>query len=416
MTFQVHIQNYQSIEDANLEISGLTIIVGQNNTGKSAIMRALRGPFMNTNGNGYIRHDATRMCVRHDFSDGESIQWEKVGEIPTKGKNKGKLSKIKANYIINGQEFNEVGQSVPEEALKLGVHPIQIGSDKVWPQVASQVDGTYFLVNRPGYAVAEAVADVDRVGKLNKALRLCDKDARSTSAQQKIREKDLKKLEAQIGRFDGLDSVLESVSKIETLQTELLRVQKGLETVTALQTRYKAATQSVKGLEWVLGVDIPSLKQLEKMGVSIQIVTRLQTQLDKCKRDIESFSGLDEIELPDETSLKKLQKICQVMGDVNGLRARLKVVNRDLVRLKTIGSLDFDLEADLESLRGIVSEVEVVKGLQQRLAKCELDCSKASREYECAEKDLQEAEEVLRDFESQNPRCPTCGQFKKEQS
>ena len=42
---KVHIQNYQSLKDVEFEVKGLTVITGQNNTGKSACARALCGVF-----------------------------------------------------------------------------------------------------------------------------------------------------------------------------------------------------------------------------------------------------------------------------------------------------------------------------------------------------------------------------------
>ena len=48
---KVTIENFQSISKGELEFTqGINIIVGQSNSGKSAILRALKGAVLNTSG------------------------------------------------------------------------------------------------------------------------------------------------------------------------------------------------------------------------------------------------------------------------------------------------------------------------------------------------------------------------------
>ena len=166
MGFKVHIENFQSIREADLEVDGLTIITGQNNSGKSAIMRAIRAVFQNRRDSGFI-HDGQDYClVRIDFDDGQYVQWKKYGKRPIRGKNKGILGSFKTDYEVNGTEFKGVANDVPEEVIALGVKSIPLGNDTVWPQVARQVEDVFFLIDRPGSNIAEAVADVERVAVL----------------------------------------------------------------------------------------------------------------------------------------------------------------------------------------------------------------------------------------------------------
>ena len=43
MAVTARVQNFQSVEDATIVIDGLTVITGTNNSGKTAVMRAIRG-------------------------------------------------------------------------------------------------------------------------------------------------------------------------------------------------------------------------------------------------------------------------------------------------------------------------------------------------------------------------------------
>ena len=50
MATKVNIKNYQSIKDVSFEVDGFTVIIGKNNIGKSAIIRALEAPLANQAG------------------------------------------------------------------------------------------------------------------------------------------------------------------------------------------------------------------------------------------------------------------------------------------------------------------------------------------------------------------------------
>ncbi len=40
---KVRVKNFQSIREAEVEVKGLTVITGPNNSGKTAFMRAVKG-------------------------------------------------------------------------------------------------------------------------------------------------------------------------------------------------------------------------------------------------------------------------------------------------------------------------------------------------------------------------------------
>ena len=84
------------------------------------------------------------------------------------------------------------GREVPSEVQALGVSSIEVGTQTVWPQIASQFSGQIFLLDQSGAVVAETIADVDRVGSLTDALRLCESDRKGLKSALEIRKTDLK--------------------------------------------------------------------------------------------------------------------------------------------------------------------------------------------------------------------------------
>lgn len=229
---KVQIRNFQSIEDAEVEIDGFTVITGPNNSGKSAVMRAIRGVFTNAPAGPLVRHGAKNLSVGILFPDGTDLLWEKGGKVN--------------RYTLNGKELNSVGRGVPNEIAALGVAEIKAGSDRLWPQIAEQFTGSLFLVNRPGSVVAEALSDVDRVGTLTEALRLAESDRRSCSSELKVRRKDLQSHREQAAFYEGLDEVLATVTSLEDRRTELDKDETEVTTLGALSFQWDKASAEVR--------------------------------------------------------------------------------------------------------------------------------------------------------------------------
>lgn len=241
---KVRIQNFQSIEDAELEIDGFTVITGPNNSGKSAVMRAVRGVFTNAPAGPLVRHGAKHLSVGIAFPDGNTVLWEKGGKLN--------------RYTLNGKELNGVGRGVPPEVAALGVSEIKAASDRVWPQIAEQFTGSLFLVNRPGSVIAEALSDVDRVGTLTEALRLSESDRRSGASELKVRRKDLQTQRDHAALYEGLDDVLTTVSNLENRK-----------------------------------------QVLDGDGVTITELVALSSQWEKCIKETEHYAGFDETAVPE---------------------------------------------------------------------------------------------------------------------
>ena len=177
MPFKVRVRNFQSIEDAELVIDNLTVVTGTNNAGKSAFFRALRGALTNARGSGFVRHGKSHCTVDiEDLASGRKLTWEKGSKVN--------------RYVVDGESLDRVGHGVPPEARIFGVESVGAGNSELWPQIAPQITGVSFLLHEPGSVIAEAVADVERVNQLSRALKACESDRRSARNDLKMRRKD----------------------------------------------------------------------------------------------------------------------------------------------------------------------------------------------------------------------------------
>lgn len=96
-TFSLDIKNFQSISDAHLEfIPGINLILGQSNSGKTAILRAINALLSNpTYAKSFVKLGASKATVVMSY-EGNEVIWEK----PIKGS---------TTYIVNGEENTKIG-------------------------------------------------------------------------------------------------------------------------------------------------------------------------------------------------------------------------------------------------------------------------------------------------------------------
>jgi DNA repair exonuclease SbcCD ATPase subunit len=335
MAVQVHIKNFQALRDTGLEIKGFTAITGPNNSGKTALMRAIRGAFQNTPGTTFVRHGATDMEVSLSFSDGRSVVWKK-----------GTAARSKPTYILDGGKPIHPGRSVPDEVRALGVVPIKVMGQDVWPTLAPQFTGQVFLLDQPGSSLAEAVADVDRVSKLNGALRSSDRDLRATVSRLKVRREDQDRLADELQAFDGLDAIAAVVDAIELDQGRATRLSRAIDRMNAYKGRLVQSRAEVARLGRIEDVNLPSATEAQALADELESLTRLQRRLSAWRDVATSLEGVEQVEVA-ELDTAKPTKACSMLEFLSKARVGLSAARQQVI----------DLESELLSF---ISEAERV--------------------------------------------------------
>lgn len=360
MSLRVRVRNFQSIADDTIEIDGFTVITGTNNTGKSALMRAIKGGFTNPPPS-FVRKGASHATVEYWFEDGTYLKWEKGPKIN--------------RYTLNGKVFNKVGAGVvPEEIQVLGMDSVMVGGKPIWPQFADQFTGPLFLLDRPGSAIADAVADVERIQKLNKALKASESDRRSTLADLKIRRRDLKEIEFKLQRFDGLEDLETKVAEIEKGHGQVERTSTGIKKLRQLRNDYQDAEAQVAALDGLeeAAAEVPdeeAIKGVQAVG-----------------DDHKALQGLRDRLGPVASKAKKWQEAAQVAESVNlGPDAVVATANKLRQGIRITKKLAREVREAAELIENLTCELSEKQG--------ELD-------------DLnEEIAEILGGYEA----CPICG-------
>lgn len=395
MPVRVRVKNFQSIDDAEIVIDGFVVICGPNNSGKTALMRAIRGLFTNAAPGSYLRQGANFLSVEMEFDDGTTVLWEKGWEKPDK---KGATVN---RYTINGYQIASVGRGVPPEVEALGVKSILAGNNPVWPQVADQFDGTLFLVNKTGAVVAEALSDVERVGRLTDALRLSDKDKRTATSELKVRRDDLKSFQAEVDRFKGLDSLQACIQEASRKKSEAAALGKSLSEAQGLQTRLSALTSSWLDLR-DFSSQVPSEPaKIRSYSSSLTTLRSLSLRYTTLQESCGALAGFSPPAWAADNSLKlKVQ-----LSESRSYAVRLKKNLEDLNAWGDAPELQFSDSARTEKIPKVLGIVVGFKSREDALRKTlrELDL-----ELQTVTSQLADAEVLVGKLLGERGFCPTC--------
>lgn len=350
MPFRIRIRDFQSIEDATIDVDGLTVITGPNNSGKTAVHRAVFGAFTNTRGTKFVRRGKDTAKVDLTFSDGPTLHWEK-GEKSNR-------------YEVDGKALNKVGQGAPPEIASLfGVMPVEAAGRELWPQFAHQFVGQVFLLDEPGSVLAEAVANVDRVGVLNESLRLSQSDRRTASSELKVRLEDVAKQEAALLAFDGLDDAVARVRILEDEHRALKGEQKRLEDLKSLRAKLSTSEEIVDALRPIR--DVPRVEdtlveRTKKILSALEWARNAAMRQEKAVHEYESAHEswqaweATALELPD---IQGIRDAFAELESVRVLDRKIKAARDAVQALRgTIHALDVEYQTSAEEVDAILKE------------------------------------------------------------
>ena len=227
------IENFQSHERTEIAFSeGLNVFVGPSDSGKSAILRALRWVLYNQpRGSDFIRTGASRCRVTLILSDGTHIVRERSSSVN--------------RYLIRDPEgkeriFEGFGSDVPREVLEAhGMIPLQLDEDReLTLQIAQQLEGP-FLLSESGGTRARSIGRISGAHLLDLAQNETARDQRSVSSRIRFVEEEMKRREEELKPYEVLPRFREQLNRAAALREEAGRKMELLERLRGLKERWE---------------------------------------------------------------------------------------------------------------------------------------------------------------------------------
>ena len=253
------LKNFQSHEDTEVELHlGVNVFVGSSDSGKSALLRALRWLTMNRpSGESFRSHWGGDTEVVLELEDGTSVSRKKGRENI---------------YRLNDLVFKAFGNEVPEEvatALRLdGIN------------VQRQLDAPYLLSETPG-EVARQLNSVVRLDDIDTAATRINGIIRGANACSEVEKERVNRLEAQHADLAWVDA---AHGELETLED--------------LKQRREGAWQARSGLFRLLEglgeglTTVVRYKGVEDAQEALTSLLQAQTKLETLKKTREELADL----------------------------------------------------------------------------------------------------------------------------
>ncbi|WP_319582859.1 AAA family ATPase [uncultured Pseudodesulfovibrio sp.] len=368
MITKIIIDNFMAHEHTELELGpGVTILTGSNNTGKSAVVEALRclatNPARSPNPALYIRHGAKEARVEVEVDDGTRVVW-----VRTKRWAK---YEVWAPDAEEPEEYHKLQGRVPEDVarvLRLDQVELETRKDSVDVHLGNQRDPV-FLLNQPDSVMAEffaASTESAHLLAMQNALKIRVRDAKR---EERALLDQADRVGSDLDRLAPLPDInrrMEQAEDLEKEATALERAIPALESGLAEHRALVAALDREQALGRVLAgiLPPPPVQDVDRLKRHIGSMESVSAQQAQAARSAGALAGLGTP--PDTADTAPLRNL---LRDLAGTVATLNQTSRQQTALAGLTAPP-DRE-DTTRLSGMVDQLYILRSRQKRLARLE---------------------------------------------
>ncbi len=229
MIQRIELVNFMSHQRTVIEpAAGLTVLIGQNNVGKSALVAALQILAANENSTFVMRHDAKSCSVTIETDDGHTIVWGR---------------RTSPSYTIDGQRFDRLKNELPEELHRILRMPqIKVGTGELDVHIASQKN-PIFLLDSAANAARLFASSSDTSKMLEIQKRHKEKHAAANQEQKRLTAQ-AAELAQQLTKLEPLTGIDARLHTAEALFQEWQATAQAISKGAELQRQWQAALRA----------------------------------------------------------------------------------------------------------------------------------------------------------------------------
>lgn len=334
MINHIHINNFLSHKKTELELSdGVNIIVGPTDSGKSAIIRALRWLIENRPLGDSMRSYWGGVTQVGIIIDGDYY----VGRTKSNSKNQYSVGEV---HSSNYQDFQAIKTDVPEEITKiLNLSPVSL---------QTQFESHFLLSRSPG-EVAQFFNRIANLDKIDVGLRNIQSWLRQEQGRISTHQEQLLSLEEQLKQYRYINTLEKEIKRLETIEIRISNYNMDVSRLNELVSEAEELDERLETLEDLLGVEeqVTGLLEIEKelsdAKSDMNDIIQLSNQLIEIESDIESyeqFIGAGEL-------VNELEDLFVELVKVNKEKQEIKTA---LKYLTEIQQAEQDAQTRLEQL------------------------------------------------------------------
>lgn len=332
----LQLENYQAHKNTSVNLtSGLNIIIGESDTGKSSILRALRKLIRDVpSGKDHINKDSTSMKISLTIVDDIGHEYTIIRQV-TPSKNL---------YYLNEQEFGGFGREIPKEiqdALEMFLIELENG-EKIDLHFFDQHDMPFMVAKGAAGIRSKLLGRIAGLHTLDRGIVNVNKDIRAGNSTLKIKFKNKDELQQNVDNAKDTTKGYALHAKCKTLLqknikdlailTELIRLQEHLLTVVNKGKALK------KELDLIPEVNV-DFQKLRNDIQRLKTLQKLQNDLNDVDIKITQFSTISNISIDFNAMYKNIQKLSRLQT----CQAELKIIDSQIISANVI---DFDVKID----------------------------------------------------------------------
>lgn len=413
---KIRIKQFQSIEDLEIEVCGLTVVTGRTNIGKSAIMRAISSATLGESVIGLVRKGAQYCSVEMSSKDW-GFRWEK-GE---KGINR---------YIIGDTTYDKPGQKQLEEIIKMGFGSVKLGSKEVQPWWSPQFF-PIFLLGETGPAVTDFISEVSRLTVLQDAVVLSSRGKKRANDNAKEKADEARKIRERLARVSGTDQMIKLCKELEEQKESIDGYQNYIEVGNKLNDKLSSSANRILTLSKINSVRIPK-DEAESVATKLREMHTLWGKLEASAKKIITLKPSEKISIPEPPNeewrhlsngrrflsiggLKEKEKILEGIKDVK--ISSIQETDEEIASVRTRKTMAAKLLSATKAIQVLSASVEIPDcpdGLEKlrKGQEVSVKLEKARKDGEELDDRMKAVSSSLEDVERQLaaiPSCPSCG-------
>lgn len=297
------IENFQSHEYTEIDfVPGLNVFVGPSDSGKSAILRALRWVLFNQpRGGDFIRSGAKRCEVRLRLDDGTEIV-----RIRSKSINR---------YILRTPD----GAEEVYESLGSGAHPMVVQAHQMMPltwdqketviQLGMQLDGP-FLLSESGGSKAKLIGRISGAHWIDLALKDTTRERNQLLGEMKRVEKQQTTVDEKLAPYESVPQLEQDLAIAKQAYAQAQQHQKRLDSLRSLAEQLQSV-QTERQAQAAIVAQFDHLPELElaqarneqryhrwhKLQKAAQQWLETKSAIAKYQQQLQQTEALAEIEI-----------------------------------------------------------------------------------------------------------------------
>lgn len=371
MSANINIRNFQSIKEADINVEGLTILVGESSQGKSACLRAINAACNNKFKQNFLRYgaDTIKVAISYDENPNQLIVSKTKKESPT--------------YELGDLVFQKLNRTIPDEVNEFNNYGVIDYFEQKYPLNYFSQFSKPLLLEFSQKRILEILSSSKAYDDMNVASTNLNKHKEQNNGAFKQLSSMLSDNKNQLSELKKQkDSIEAGVMKMREYQSGIEKAEGEIGSLDELAGLYGEYLVSEKRLE--------KLNDIEKICAEYDEKEHLASGIDDLSALIDEYTRQKDRLLDLENRQKKIE-ICQTIqrkiddlkaGKVGELadalalyvseRERLKALTTRFDKLTlamTIKSAIRDLESKQAKLNSLSELMSITKSVQEELRK-----------------------------------------------